>query len=120
MFVVRTRILDTVEDRGAFGSNVNHFPNGTVICDRECYDNMCAQDAQDFYKVSFQSPSSAGCYHGWRNCCFARRLSHESAACGRTVGQGGSKGCSDCAVELGRMCRLQRFTLHPSPHMLYG
>ena len=37
--------------RGAFGSNVNHFPNGTVICDKACYDTMCAQDAQDFYTV---------------------------------------------------------------------
>ena len=37
--------------RGAFGSNVNHYPNGTVICDKDCYDTMCAQDAEDFYTV---------------------------------------------------------------------
>lgn len=33
---------------GAFGSDVNHYPNGTYVCDRECYDRMCAQDAADF------------------------------------------------------------------------
>ena len=35
---------------GAFGSNVNHYPNGTYICDNACYDRMCAQDASDFYE----------------------------------------------------------------------
>jgi|EP01047_Picozoa_sp_COSAG01_P061109 hypothetical protein len=34
---------------GAFGSHVNHFPNGTYICDNHCYDQMCTQDAHDFY-----------------------------------------------------------------------
>eukprot|EP00048_Salpingoeca_helianthica_P006525 m.99664 g.99664 ORF g.99664 m.99664 type:complete len:308 (+) comp14040_c0_seq1:39-962(+) len=33
---------------GAFGSDVNHYPNGTYICNRSCYDTMCAYDAQDF------------------------------------------------------------------------
>eukprot|EP00038_Savillea_parva_P026607 m.55291 g.55291 ORF g.55291 m.55291 type:complete len:320 (+) comp7592_c0_seq1:224-1183(+) len=34
---------------GSFGSNVNHYPNGTYVCDNHCYDVMCAQDAHDFY-----------------------------------------------------------------------
>ena len=34
---------------GAFGSDVNRRPNGSYICDRACYDKMCAKDAVDFY-----------------------------------------------------------------------
>ena len=34
---------------GAFGSTVNHFPNGTYVCDRQCYDEMCTLDAHEFY-----------------------------------------------------------------------
>jgi hypothetical protein len=34
---------------GSFGSNVNHYPNGTYVCDNHCYDVMCAQDAHDFF-----------------------------------------------------------------------
>jgi hypothetical protein len=34
---------------GSFGSNVNHYPNGTEICDKDCYDQMCAKDATDYY-----------------------------------------------------------------------
>ena len=30
---------------------MNHYPNGTVICDKHCYDIMCSQDAEDFYAV---------------------------------------------------------------------
>ena len=33
---------------GSFGSNVNHFPNGTYVCDAACYDRMIAHDARDF------------------------------------------------------------------------
>lgn len=33
---------------GSFGSTVNHYPNGTYVCDQHCYDVMCAHDAQDF------------------------------------------------------------------------
>eukprot|EP00462_Mataza_sp_D1_P024885 CAMPEP_0175130378 /NCGR_PEP_ID=MMETSP0087-20121206/5975_1 /TAXON_ID=136419 /ORGANISM="Unknown Unknown, Strain D1" /LENGTH=670 /DNA_ID=CAMNT_0016412593 /DNA_START=20 /DNA_END=2032 /DNA_ORIENTATION=+ len=33
---------------GAFGSNVNHYPNGTYVCDKSCYDNMCTHDASDY------------------------------------------------------------------------
>jgi hypothetical protein len=34
---------------GSFGSDVNHYPNGTYVCDRHCYDQMCALDADEFY-----------------------------------------------------------------------
>ena len=33
---------------GAFGSDVNHFPNGTYVCDRQCYDQAGVADAADF------------------------------------------------------------------------
>lgn len=33
---------------GSFGSTVNHYPNGTYVCDQACYDAMCALDAADF------------------------------------------------------------------------
>ena len=34
---------------GSFGSTVNHYPNGTYVCDKDCYDQMCAHDAANFY-----------------------------------------------------------------------
>ena len=33
---------------GSFGSDVNHFPNGTYVCNRSCYDVMCRVDAYDY------------------------------------------------------------------------
>ena len=33
---------------GSFGSDVNHYPNGTYVCSRGCYDAMIAHDAADF------------------------------------------------------------------------
>ena len=33
---------------GSFGSNVNHYPNGTFVCDVMCYDLMISHDAVDF------------------------------------------------------------------------
>ena len=38
---------------GSFGSDVNHYPNGTEICNRTCYDVMCAKDAEDFHQCKF-------------------------------------------------------------------
>ena len=38
---------------GSFGSDVNHYPNGTEICNRTCYDVMCAQDAEDFHTCTY-------------------------------------------------------------------
>ena len=41
---------------GAFASNVNHFPNGTYVCNASCYDQMCALDAEDFYDWARSDP----------------------------------------------------------------
>ena len=41
---------------GAFGSHVNHYPNGTYVCDNDCYDKMCAQDANDFFSWAQADP----------------------------------------------------------------
>ena len=61
---------------GSFGSDVNKFPNGSYICDRECYDRMCALDANDFYAWAAQDErivavmpwNWAGC-PGCATCC---------------------------------------------------
>ena len=95
------------EGRGAFGSNVNHYPNGTVICDKGCYDTMCSQDAEDFYTVRLLLLHSK---------LHKRRLKARLFA----VGQGGLEGGCDRAVELGRLCLLQRLALHPATHVLHG
>ena len=41
---------------GAFGSHLNHYPNGTQVCDNDCYDKMCAKDAVDFYAWAKSDP----------------------------------------------------------------
>ena len=41
---------------GSFGSTVNHYPNGTYVCDQHCYDQMCALDANDFYSWALSDP----------------------------------------------------------------
>ena len=45
---------------GSFGSDVNHFPNGTYVCNRSCYDDMCARDADDFYAWASTDDRVAG------------------------------------------------------------
>lgn len=45
---------------GSFGSNVNHYPNGTYVCDRACYDAMCAHDAHDYAAWASSDPRIAG------------------------------------------------------------
>ena len=35
---------------GSYGSDVNHYPNGTYVCNRACYDAMVAHDAADFHQ----------------------------------------------------------------------
>ena len=43
-----TSIQKVVLVPGSFGSDVNHYPNGTYVCDRDCYDDMVSNDAVDF------------------------------------------------------------------------
>ena len=45
---------------GSFGSDVNHYPNGTYVCDKSCYDDMCARDAGDFYAWASTDDRVAG------------------------------------------------------------
>lgn len=47
---------------GAFGSDVNHFPNGTYVCNRSCYDTMCALDAEDFAAWARQDARVVGVF----------------------------------------------------------
>jgi hypothetical protein len=43
-----TSIQKVVLVPGSFGSDVNHYPNGTYVCDRDCYDDMISHDAVDY------------------------------------------------------------------------
>ena len=45
---------------GAFGSDVNHYPNGTYVCDRACYDDMLSRDAYDFAAWAMADARIAG------------------------------------------------------------
>ena len=45
---------------GSFGSDVNHYPNGTYVCNKSCYDDMCARDAGDFYAWASTDARVAG------------------------------------------------------------
>ena len=54
---------------GSFGSDVNHYPNGTYVCDRACYDAMCAHDAVDFGAWAAQDERVAGVFPwNWHGC----------------------------------------------------
>ncbi len=54
---------------GSFGSDVNHFPNGTFVCDRDCYDDMVAHDARDFYAWATTDARVAGVFPwNWGGC----------------------------------------------------
>eukprot|EP01046_Picozoa_sp_COSAG06_P013804 COSAG06_NODE_841_length_11989_cov_4.537763_16_plen_456_part_00 len=41
---------------GAFGSNVNRYPNGSWVCNNTCYDEMCALDAAEYYSWAKEDP----------------------------------------------------------------
>jgi hypothetical protein len=96
---------------GAFGSHVNHYPNGTYICDNNCYDQMCAQDAHDFYTwakaddrvvaiMPVRTPPSALWLYSNAEPDLLLNLRH--------------------AVELEGLCRVQRQQMDAATHMLYG
>lgn len=54
---------------GSFGSNVNHYPNGTFVCDKACYDAMCSHDAADFAAWAAADPRVvAVCPWNWAGC----------------------------------------------------
>ena len=54
---------------GSYGSNVNHYPNGTYVCDKTCYDVMCAHDAQDFKAWALADDRVAGVFPwNWGGC----------------------------------------------------
>eukprot|EP00051_Salpingoeca_urceolata_P012377 m.153385 g.153385 ORF g.153385 m.153385 type:complete len:355 (-) comp17471_c1_seq2:710-1774(-) len=74
---------------GSFGSHVNHYPNGTYICDQHCYDVMCANDAHDFYAwASTDSRVSAICPWNWAGCpaCNGSRWTPPHTCCMDEIG----------------------------------
>eukprot|EP00658_Telonema_sp_P-2_P080002 TRINITY_DN7880_c0_g1_i3.p1 TRINITY_DN7880_c0_g1~~TRINITY_DN7880_c0_g1_i3.p1 ORF type:complete len:300 (-),score=65.43 TRINITY_DN7880_c0_g1_i3:370-1269(-) len=54
---------------GFFGSDVNHFPNGTYVCNRTCYDAMCALDAGGFWSWAQRDERVAAIFPwNWNGC----------------------------------------------------
>ena len=74
---------------GAFGSDVNHYPNGTEICNRTCYDVMCAYDADQFYEWSQRdSRIAAIAPWNWDGCpsCNGSRFTPPHTCCMDEIG----------------------------------
>lgn len=74
---------------GSFGSNVNHYPNGTYVCDNHCYDVMCAQDANDFYAwAKADSRVAAIAPWNWEGCpgCNGSRWTPPHTCCMDEIG----------------------------------
>jgi hypothetical protein len=66
---------------GAFGSDVNKNPNGSYICDRMCYDKMCAKDAVDFYDWAKSDPRVVGITPwNWGGCASCQKYRDEIGA----------------------------------------
>eukprot|EP01047_Picozoa_sp_COSAG01_P057012 COSAG01_NODE_6539_length_3615_cov_36.097554_1_plen_329_part_00 len=91
---------------GAFGSHVNHFPNGTYVCNNSCYDQMCALDAAEYYEWAKQDPRVVAIVSAVAVCSGV--CAH---ACALRVDDAGTVG-------LQRLPQLQRVTLDTSAHML--
>ena len=69
---------------GSFGSDVNHYPNGTYICDRNCYDTFCAHDAADFYSWASGDPLVVAIMPwNWQGCpaCNGSRWTPPNTCC---------------------------------------
>lgn len=74
---------------GSFGSNVNHYPNGTYICNNSCYDIMCTHDAHDFYSWAQSDPRVAAiCPWNWNGCpsCNGSRFTPPHTCCMDEIG----------------------------------
>ena len=69
---------------GSFGSDVNHYPNGTYVCDRACYDRMCAFDASDFFAWASTDPLVVAIMPwNWQGCpsCNGSRWTPPNTCC---------------------------------------
>lgn len=54
---------------GAFSSNMNHYPNGTYICDRSCYEEMVTKDAYNFAAWAWADSRVVGIFPwNWGGC----------------------------------------------------
>eukprot|EP00756_Hemistasia_phaeocysticola_P054969 Hpha_TRINITY_DN30886_c0_g1::TRINITY_DN30886_c0_g1_i1::g.155622::m.155622 len=74
---------------GSFGSDVNHYPNGTYVCDRDCYDKMCAHDAQDFADWAVADDRIGGVFPwNWGGCptCNGSRWTPPHTCCMDEIG----------------------------------
>jgi hypothetical protein len=58
---------------GSYGSDVNHYPNGTYVCNRACYDEMIAHDAKDYHTWATTDNRIAGVFPwNWNGAFVAR------------------------------------------------
>ena len=74
---------------GGFGSNVNHYPNGTYVCNRSCYDAMGVADAHDFFDwASTDSRVAALAVWNWKGCptCNGSRWTPPHTCCMDEIG----------------------------------
>jgi len=74
---------------GSFGSDVNHYPNGTYVCDRQCYDKMCSQDAHGFVDWAMHDERVAGIFPwNWGGCpsCNGSRWTPPHTCCMDEIG----------------------------------
>eukprot|EP01065_Artemidia_motanka_P010769 TRINITY_DN15769_c0_g1_i1.p1 TRINITY_DN15769_c0_g1~~TRINITY_DN15769_c0_g1_i1.p1 ORF type:complete len:302 (+),score=98.73 TRINITY_DN15769_c0_g1_i1:56-961(+) len=74
---------------GSFGSDVNHYPNGTYVCNRTCYDVMCAEDAGDFYAWAKEDPKVVAVMPWeWKGCptCNGSRWTPPHTCCMDEIG----------------------------------
>jgi hypothetical protein len=74
---------------GAFGSHVNHYPNGTIVCDNHCYDEMCSKDAADYYAWGKSDPRVVGISPwNWGGCpgCNGSRWTPPDTCCMDEIG----------------------------------
>jgi hypothetical protein len=90
---------------GSFGSDVNHFPNGTYVCDRSCYVDMCTADARDFAAwASSDDRVAAVMPWNWGGCamCNGSRWTPGHTCCMDEVGTRELPALRDLWLELGR------------------
>ena len=90
---------------GSFGSNVNHYPNGTYVCNKTCYDDMCARDAVDFFSwASTDERVAAVMPWNWGGCatCNGSRWTPHNHCCMDEIGTKDQARTRSAWSELGR------------------
>ena len=99
---------------GSFGSNVNHYPNGTYVCNKTCYDDMCARDAVDFFSwANADRRVAAVMPWNWGGCatCNGSRWTPPHTCCMDEIGTKDQPRSRAAWSELGRAIIAGSFTV---------